>query len=515
MGRVDQLIQQLESGNREQRVQAAEALGRLGNRKAVPALIKTLNNYNEDYRVRAAAISSIGQLGDFNAIPDLLDAYRFGAHFPVVGVDYRMIGGVSDESIRAYLRERTIRAIGEILGRTSPKKNKNQEIYSRTVDTLIQALKEDWETDGRVRAAAAKALGKTRDPKAIPALTELLDRGRNFGEREQAAIALGQIGDPQAVPALLRRLGNGLEDYAVRIAAARSIGQVGGLEVVPKLFQVYQDTGSEIREAIVDAVGEILSRTSPDDDNSREIYSRAVNKIIQDLKSARTEDEVRVAAAKALAKIRHPQVVDILIPIMEDPYADSYAPTDDFVRAEVARVLGSIGDPKAIDPLIRTLENASSEYARELGKAIVETLGAFPDSRVTDALVKALAYDLEIARPAAELLKKLRDRRAVEPLIRILDSKESSERTRELAVDILAAMGEPRVIPALIKALRDNDEDVRKAAFKSLQRFILTHPDAILRTPPEDRHLLGRQIQDAQRNELLKKLCSKSRRKTR
>ena len=515
MGRVDQLIQQLESGNREQRVQAAEALGRLGNRKAVSALIKTLNNYNEDYRVRAAAISSIGQLGDFNAIPDLLDAYRFGAHFPVVGIADRMFGGVSEDSIRAYLRGQTIHAIGEILGRTSGKKNKNQEIYSRAVDTLIRALKEDWETDGRVRAAAAKALGKTRDPKAIPALTEILDRGRNFGEREHAAIALGQIGDPQAVPALLRRLENGLEDYAVRIAAAQSIGQVSGLEVVPKLFQVYNDTGTEIREAIVDAVGEILSRTSPDDDNSREIYSRAVNKIIQDLKSARTKDEVRVAAAKALAKIRHPQVVDILIPIMEDPYADSYAPTDDFVRAEVARVLGSIGDPKAIDPLIRTLENASSEYARELGKAIVETLGAFHDSRVTDALVKALAYDLVIARPAAELLKKRRDARAVEPLIRILDSKESSEHTRELAVDILAAMGEPRVIPALVKALRENDEDVRKVAFKSLQRFILTHPDAVLRIDPEDRHFLGRQIQDAEREKLLRKLCRKSRNKTR
>jgi len=515
MGRVDQLIQQLESGNREQRVQAAEALGRLGNRKAVSALIKTLNNYNEDYRVRAAAISSIGQLGDFNAIPDLLDAYRFVAHFPVVGIADRMFGGVSEDSIRAYLRGQTIHAIGEILGRTSGKKNKNQEIYSRAVDTLIRALKEDWETDGRVRAAAAKALGKTRDPKAIPALTEILDRGRNFGEREHAAIALGQIGDPQAVPALLRRLENGLEDYAVRIAAAQSIGQVSGLEVVPKLFQVYNDTGTEIREAIVDAVGEILSRTSPDDDNSREIYSRAVNKIIQDLKSARTKDEVRVAAAKALAKIRHPQVVDILIPIMEDPYADSYAPTGDFVRAEVARVLSSIGDPKAIEPIIRTLKDASSWFDREHRKTIVDALGNFDDPRVTDALVGALAYDYHTAEAAAELLKKRRDRRAVEPLLRILYSDGSKEHTREFAAEILGVMNEPRAIPALIKALHDDNGEIRPNILKLLQFFILTHPDAILRIAPEDRHRLGRIIQDAEHGKLLRKLCRKSRNKTR
>ena len=68
-------------------------------------------------------------------------------------------------------------------------------------------------------------------------------------------------------------------------------------------------------------------------------------------------------------------------------------------------------------------------------------------------------------------------------------------------------LGDPRAIPALVNALHDDEEDIRKAASQSLLAFVPTHPDAILRLPPDDRHRLGRQIQDSEREELVQELC--------
>ena len=500
MGRVDQLIQQLETGNTTDRLKAAEALGRIGNRKAIPALLGVVNNHSENSDVRARAAKALGQIGDPNTIPDIL--YLYPIH------DY-------------YVRWHIIYAIGEILGRASQKNKhdaKSREILSRTVDWLIRIVEGNG-ADARERARAAEALGQSRDPKAVHALVELLSSGKTSDEREKAAGALGQFGDPKAVPALLKALQNYNEYIGVRIAAAHSIGKIGDLEVVPNLCErlhIYTNDSFEAKEAaaIVDAIGEILGRTSPDDDRSREIYSHAVDKIIHALKDA-WGDEVRVAAAEALVKTRDPQTVDTLITILENKHENRYGRASGFVRAEVARVLSSIGDPKAIEPIIRTLEVASGWFDRKDRKTIVDALGNFDDPRVIDALVGALAYDYHTAEAASELLKKRRDRRAVEPILRILYSDGSKEHTREFAAEILGVMNEPRAIPALIKALHDDNGEIRPNILKLLQRFILTHPDAILRIAPEERHRLARIIQDEEHEKLLRKLCRKSRNKTR
>ena len=214
----------------------------------------------------------------------------------------------------------------------------------------------------------------------------------------------------------------------------------------------------------------------------------------------------RTLAAHALGDHHDPRAIDALIRILEDQSEDCA------VRMAAADALGRIGNPKAMEPLIRTIGEMCD---RHLLQAVAKALGAFQGPRVTDALVKALGYEYYTAHAAAESLKKLRDRRAVEPLIRRLEDKRGGGYHREFPAQILGVLGDPRAIPALVKALRDVSVFLKRKALESLRGFILTHPDAILRLPPEDRHLLGRQIQDAQRKELLKKLCRKSRNKTR
>jgi HEAT repeat protein len=237
-----------------------------------------------------------------------------------------------------------------------------------------------------------------------------------------------------------------------------------------------------------------------------------VDELIRQLESG--DERARRQAAHALGDHHDPRAIDALIRTLED----SSVGYD--VRAEAARALGRIGDTKAVEPLIRTMANETGWDVGTLFTAIVEALGAFRDPQITDALVKALGYGYQTARTAAETLKKHRGRRAVEPLIRILDDDAAGHgtHTRQFAAELLGVLGDPRAIPALAKALREEEdcelyilqlfcEEIRKAASKSLLAFVPTHHDAILRLPPEDRHLLGRFIQDAEREELSQEIC--------
>jgi len=153
METVDELIGQLRFGGEKERYRAALALGRLGDPKAVPALLDKLSDSIEQIQVRGAAARSIGRIADLNAIPKLLDI---------------------SELCNIKLMKPILEAVGEILGRTFPVGAESREIYSRAVDTLIQTVENEW-SPVDARAAAAEALGKTRDPKAVPALARALE----------------------------------------------------------------------------------------------------------------------------------------------------------------------------------------------------------------------------------------------------------------------------------------------------------------------------------------------------
>jgi HEAT repeat protein len=402
----------------------------------------------------------------------------------------------------------------------------------------------------------------------VDELIQKLQSSRSYKQRRDAASALGQLGDPKAVPALLQKLKDRSEDTEVLQAAALSIGKIGDLNTIPDLLDTYEIIGNRAAEAIHEAIGEILGRTAPDDDESREIFSRAVDMLVRTVQDRRKRDSERIAAVRALGESRDPKAIPFLVGTLHDPrtevaraaafalrhfddpqviHALTKAATnkkiaegireaavmslgnignpnavdtliqiledrseDGSLRTEAARALGRIGDPKAIEPLIRTLHNEWHKTMVDLRKAIIDALGAFRDPRVIDALVNALARDEDTARAAAEMLKKLRDRRAVERLTRLVagDVEDAREHERELAADVLGALGDPRAIPALAKALHDDySERLPKYAAQSLLALVPTHPDAILRLPQEDRNRLGRLIQEKEREELLKELC--------
>lgn len=164
------------------RRRAAQALGGIGDTRAVEPLIAGLRD--SDQEVRRAAADALGRTPDARAVEPLLAALK-------------------DKDGQVQL------AAAHALGSTRD---------VRAVDTLIAALQDRW-----LGRAAAEALGELRDPRAVEPLLALM-RASDVHGRRDAAQALGKIGAP-AVGPLMATLRDGNDD--VRRAAADALDVAG------------------------------------------------------------------------------------------------------------------------------------------------------------------------------------------------------------------------------------------------------------------------------------------------
>jgi len=107
---------------------------------------------------------------------------------------------------------------------------------------------------------------------------------------------------------------------------------------------------------------------------------------------------------------------------------------DPRIRQTAAEILGRLKDPRAIGPLIVALVDEASEVR----EAASEALKSFPGwgksdeaNRVVPELIVVLQdqrKDPEVRKNAAEALGKIKDPKAVEPLITTLKDKDSEVR---------------------------------------------------------------------------------------
>ena len=107
---------------------------------------------------------------------------------------------------------------------------------------------------------------------------------------------------------------------------------------------------------------------------------------------------------------------------------------DPRIRQTAAEILGRLKDPRAIGPLILALVDEASEVQ----EAVFEALKSFPGweksdeaNRVVPELIVVLQdqrKDPEVRKNAAEALGKIKDPKAVEPLITTLKDKDSEVR---------------------------------------------------------------------------------------
>ena len=117
--------------------------------------------------------------------------------------------------------------------------------------------------------------------------------------------------------------------------------------------------------------------------------------------------------------------------------------------------------------LLKELEDPDEDIREEA----VSSLGRIMDPRVVKPLMLVLLTDPveDIREGAADVLGLIGDQTAIPALIRAL--RDEDEFVRDSAVRALGRIGSNQSIPALEQALQDNDEGVRESAAHVLKEL--------------------------------------------
>lgn len=211
-GDVSAAIAKLAGRRAWKRAAAAAALGDMASWRAVPALLRALDD--GDRAVRAAAARSLGRIGDMRGVELLVEALA-RRRLPQAVAAYALLqlGRPALPKLRLLAAEGepdVRRTAVELIGLLGD---------ARDADVVVDRLRD---TAAEVRAAAAHALGRLGAERGTRALSAAL-RDRIPFVRAAAAGALGVVGDRSTVPPLLLLAQSDSFDpaYAAARAAAR------------------------------------------------------------------------------------------------------------------------------------------------------------------------------------------------------------------------------------------------------------------------------------------------------
>jgi len=355
-----------------------------------------------------------------------------------------------------------------------------------------------------LQTAAAETLGVLKTRTSIRKMSEaMLDPQRSLNSKRLLAKALGNTNDRDAVEPLIKLLS--VDDRVLRDVVKKSLEKITKQAIGKDSTwwnEWWERNRVKTREQwLEDIVLKQEENTKQFESKFEHLKLEIAQKSIKllELRPDKSDPkplveaikseypEIRIFAAKELAKIKDPSVIDVLIDATSDKQEE--------VRIEVIQTLGEIGDERAVNPLVYTLGDESlvvrEKSARALGKlgrpeavealisalnsntnltivcAIAEALGQIEDARAVEPLMTFLNHKESIIRECtAASLGNLRDSRAVKSLIAALNDEQ--ERVRWYAADSLGKIGDPVCVDSLIKLLSDTSARVRESAVTAL-----------------------------------------------
>lgn len=226
------LVNQLGDTQAQIRKAACKSINRTGAKNGIEPLIACLKD--EDPGVRRCAAETLGRWPDPRALDPLIaclddqdSKVRRNAFVSIGEYDDPKCFEINAKALAGKDKELRKKAASYFM--------KNPD--KKAVPYLLPLLHEDHDW---LLSVTIDALGKTKDSKAVDAVIDAL-AGKyrsfkgNMGLRKKAASILGSTGEMRAVQPLIDTLNNTDEAMQVRIAAARSLGELGDVIAVPSL----------------------------------------------------------------------------------------------------------------------------------------------------------------------------------------------------------------------------------------------------------------------------------------
>lgn len=452
-----------EASKWSERAHAAEILGLAGVSSAVPALVASLRDKNEDeVSVKVAAAGALARLREETAVPllvkELGDADERAAR--TVSEALSAFGTVAVPELLACLNGDTAAATrvwaARILGTIGD---------TRATDDLVARL---YDRDDRLRMAAAEALGGIKDPRALQSLVRATLRDPAPQVRAHAAFAVSAIEGPRALDVMVAALAD--PDYGTRIRALEAF-ETMRLDDTAPLEAALRDPNLEVRRRAALAlervgylekiVGELTAPDRPTRDRAYHALLEIGRVGLADSVASYVHHvsfEVRAIAAKACGELGSARVANILVSALDDPEWP--------VRAAAAEALGRVRTEKAPEKLVAHLTDAS-EMVRE---ACADALTNYAKEEVEPHLLKILAaYDagtITMRTSMVILTTRLGGDAADELLVRA--SSDPSDAVRLRAVTALGDREGRVLVEPLVARLTDASLEVRMAAVTAL-----------------------------------------------
>lgn len=206
--KVEELVRQLAESPRPWKKWTLEELVGLGE-PAVEHLLPALKH--EAWQVREGVVEALGQIGDVRAVVPLSHTLQD---------DHSLVRWEAAKVLETMAKEGGMGPLIQAL---------RESDEAKSPEPLIEVLASD---DGTLRKAAAQALGEMGDARAIEPLAKLLG-DKDEALRKTCVQALSRIPERKAVEPLTRALED--ESPAIRASAAEALGRKGDANAVAAL----------------------------------------------------------------------------------------------------------------------------------------------------------------------------------------------------------------------------------------------------------------------------------------
>lgn len=466
-GIVELLVEQLGAEDPETQLAAVAALGRLGDRRATPALMRLLAADRDIVVAASVALARLGDPDAFEALVPLLGSADATIRQAAIGAlnslghpDMASRIAALLDSADPLLRESAVRIAGyfgyrqtvdAVIARCDdPVEGVRRAAVEhlpfledpRTLPRLVTALRDDTP---RVRAVAAQAFARI-DPSA--AARPLFDATRDADAwvRYYAARSLGELRDPVAVA----RLGELARDDAamhVRIAALEAVGSIGGLRAVAVLLPHADHEVFGIAAAALRGLGRVAD-------------GEAVAALRAALRS--TDAARRTAAVAGLGLHASADGVDAL-------QWTALADADDSVASAAIDALGALArrtDAAGIAALAALIEITAEPRRRDRA---VSGVAGLPHHRIPQVASGLSHVKPDVRRAVIAALGRMQHPDASSGIRVALDDEDPGVREAAVtALDRLGARGIGRKLSAM--ARDDASRAVRRAAAAALSR---------------------------------------------
>jgi HEAT repeat protein len=464
------------------------SLGKYRRATAIPALMRTLQK--EDLWLKFHVIEALGEIGERSALPAILPLYaEKSLRKPIL----EAVGKIADVGTVNFLLKlivqeeklnfTALRAIIRIAEAEKPRvveqaersliQRRFREVFPRDkIAPLIEHLHTTPKRD--VKSFLLKILGWTADERALPVL---LDAVEDPESAEVAAQALVDFGAP-AVPAILDRLRASEEDEVTSLLL-RVTGAAATRQAVPTVISFLDHENAAIRRLAIEILGDVPDPSSLDyllaklDDPDPACQQAAVNAVSALASAYPDQHGPLLARLRRLLTSRSTPVklnsLSIYVSVQGEGYPEELllASKDDdaVIRQRAVTLMGKFGEERFIDQLVLSLADESTAVRIASIHSIVATR---PVSGLAPLISALDDDDIWIRTAAAQALGEYRDRRAVEPLVRHL--RTDAAPVKIAVIDALGKFQDAKTGAVLLDQLDSEDVEIRRAALLALAK---------------------------------------------